>query len=67
MSSAKDLLGRRPAMRPVKRRKREDWPAFRREEHDGKFVSHVPYGSTNSSAPLTAPVTVAPAPWEVGA
>lgn len=66
MSAAKDLLGRPPVMRPIPPREREDWTSFRREQRDGKFVSHVPYASTNSSAPLTAPVTVAPAPWEVG-
>lgn len=60
-----DLLGRPPVLRPIVPKVAGDRPALRRDVRGDKIVVRVPYASTNSGAGLTAPVTLAAAPWEV--
>ena len=67
MSAAKDLLGLPPAMRPIPQREAEDYTPLQREVIGGKarVTIHTP-GTADSGHHVTR-ISMAPAPWEVGA
>ncbi|GGA13845.1 MULTISPECIES: hypothetical protein [Salipiger] len=63
MSTAKDLLGRPPVMRRVRRGPRDDRRAFQGETRDGLTRVRVPGANTSPGSP-SAIVTRSAAPRE---